>query len=908
MIGRTIGPYEVSELIGRGGMGEVYKGIDTKLGRDVALKILPTELSKDPDRLARFEREARVLASLQHQNIAAIFGLETIDEQPVLAMELASGEDLSTRLLAGALPLNEIEKITRQLAKGMEYAHENGIVHRDLKPANIKVSGDGQVKILDFGLARAFAAESSNESGPGSAFNPTITQALTGAGAVLGTAAYMSPEQARGYEVDRRSDIWAFGVILYEMLTGKRLFEGETATDTLAAILHKEPDWDQIPEETPGLLVQICQRCLVKDPEHRLRDIGEARVALEGSGTSVLGLSTDNLKDFDLPEYAPKSNRLPWIVAAGLVAALAAVGYLGFSGMIGPRPAEAPVVRASINLAGGLSLDLNPASPGPVKISPDGRYLAFSATDSGGVTMLHVRGLDDLQPRAIPGTETACYHFWSPDSRSLGFFTDAGNLERVDVAGGPVLTLCKADNAKGGSWSEDGSILFAPNHIAPINIVSADGGTPRPVTDLKNDPDVRSHRFPVWLPGGEYFLYIAVGRAGTGGGAGRVDSSLRLSSRDGSVSRDLMPCQSSATYADGQILTVHDGILMARPFSLDRLEFTGPARPVCDGVLALPAAHLSVMDATSNGVLVYASGGGGFGNSRMYQIDREGTNLGELGEPLMTIGNNLSPDGQFVALSKPDPQAGTFDIWILEIERNLMTRLTFESETELAPVWSPDGLQIAYSGDATARTNIYVKPVSGATPSRLLFPSDSDCYATDWSPDGSMISYIEVDSTGHRAVGIYTMGSEGGPRRFRETSFNQEAGTFSPDGRWLAYYSNETGPAEVFVESLEPGGGRWRVSSEGGLYPVWAAAGDRLYYLNPSGDLLATELSITDEGIRFGRTVVVTQGLEVGNFATYSEDVTTGNLLVLKTAPSRGNSTLSLITGWRGMLENNQNN
>ena len=295
MIGRVIGPYEVSELIGRGGMGEVYRGRDTKLGREVALKVLPVELSKDADRLARFEREARVLASLQHQNIASIYGLEEVDGQPVLAMELALGEDLSTRLEAGPLPLNEVEKISRQLAKGMEFAHENGIVHRDLKPANVKVAGDGQVKILDFGLARAFAAETSSESGSGSAFNATITQALTGAGTVLGTAAYMSPEQARGYEVDRRSDIWAFGVILYEMLTGTRLFEGVTATDTLASILNKEPDWDSLPEETPALLVQICQRCLVKDHQHRLRDIGEARVALEGSSTSVLGLSVESL-------------------------------------------------------------------------------------------------------------------------------------------------------------------------------------------------------------------------------------------------------------------------------------------------------------------------------------------------------------------------------------------------------------------------------------------------------------------------------------------------------------------------------------------------------------------------------------------------------------------------------------
>jgi len=903
MIGRTIGPYKVSELIGRGGMGEVFRGVDTNLGREVALKVLPPELARDPDRLARFEREARVLASLQHQNIAAIYGLEKVDDQPVLAMELAQGEDLSTRLLSGPLPINEVEKITRQLAKGMEFAHEKGIVHRDLKPANVKVAGDGRVKILDFGLARAFSAESSRESGPGSAFNATITQALTGAGTVLGTAAYMSPEQARGYEVDRRSDIWAFGVILYEMLTGSRLFEGETATDTLAAILHKEPDWDALPDDTPNLLVQICQRCLVKDPQHRLRDIGEARVALEGSGVSVLGLSSSSLKNIQLPEYSAKSTRLPWILVAGLAVVAAACGFLGFTGAIGPKPAPVPVVRSDINLENGLSLDLNPSSPGPVKISPDGRYLAFTATDSSGVIRLYVRPLDDPEPRLIPGTETACYPFWSPDSRSLGFFTDSGHLDRVEVAGGPVVTICNADNAKGGSWAEDGNIIFAPNHISPIHLVSANGGASRPVTDLKGDEGVRSHRFPVWLPGGTHFLYIAVNRAG--GGDGRVDSTLRLASIDGSEVRDLMPCQSSAVYAGGQILTVHDNILMARPFSLETMDFSGPARPVCDDVLALPAAHLSVMDAATNGLLAYASGGGGFGNSHLFKIDSEGKETGSLGEPLLTYGNSISPDGKLVALALPDQQTGTFDIWIYEISRNLLTRLTFESETELGPVWSPDGKQVAYSSDGLGRSNIFVKPLSGAGAAELLFESEADCYVTDWSPDGTMISYIIGDSTGTVSVGIFDVGPDGGPHRINDSTFIQSSATFSPDSRWLAYTSTETGTSEVFVESVEPSGGRWRVSSQGGLFPIWAANGERLYYMTPNGDLLATEISISSESVRFGRTTTIAKGLEVGNTPSYSEDRTDGSLLVVRTAPNRGNSQLSLITGWQGLLGKN---
>jgi Tol biopolymer transport system component len=369
-----------------------------------------------------------------------------------------------------------------------------------------------------------------------------------------------------------------------------------------------------------------------------------------------------------------------------------------------------------------------------------------------------------------------------------------------------------------------------------------------------------------------------------------------------------MPCQASADFADGQIFTVHDNILMGRPFSLETLEFTGPARPVCDDVLSLPAAHLSVMSATDSGVLAYASGGGGFGNSRLYRIDRDGGNSEPVGDPLMTWGNRVSPDGSLVALAMPDQQAGTFDIWILEMERNLLTRLTFEPETELGPIWSPDGKQVAFSGDGSGRNNIYLKPLSGAGASELLFSSNADCYPSDWSADGTMISYTEIDSSGSTSIGLFTFGPDGGPKKYRENTFDQGAAMFSPDGLWLAYWSNETGTYETFVESVAPGGGRWRVSSEGGSYPSWSIAGDRLYFLNNNGDLMAAEISISESGIRFGRTNTITQGLEILNVASYSENRADGSLLVLKTAQNRGNSQLSLITGWQGLVEKNQSN
>ncbi len=905
MIGRVIGPYEVTASIGKGGMGEVFKAHDTKLGRDVALKILPKELAGDKERLARFEREARVLAALQHQNIAAIYGVEEADGQPVLIMELAEGQDLSLRLGQGPLAPEEVQKIALQLATGLEFAHEKGIIHRDLKPANVKVVGDGRVKILDFGLARAFSTEGGSDSASGSqAFQATMTQALTGAGTILGTAAYMSPEQARGYDVDRRSDIWAFGVILHEMMTGERLFEGATATDTLAAVLRKDADWDAVPDTMPPLLVQICQRCLVKDPQHRLRDIGEARVALEGAGASVLGLSVDSLPAMAPAPVAGGGRKLPWVLAAVFALAAAGLGYLGLTGAIGPSPEPVRLVKATISLPVATRLDLNPASPGPVKVSPNGLHLAFTASDSGGATQLYVRTLDNNVLRPIPNTRTAAYPFWSPDSRTLAFFTDAGGLERVDIAGGPVVEIARADNGKGGSWGEDGTVLYTPNHVSSIYRVSADGGTGTPVTDLQADDKVRSHRFPVWLPGGTHFVYIAVSRAA---GAGKVDSILRLASIDGTVSQDLMPCQSSVVFASGHILFVHDQILMARPFDLDALAFTGPARPIGEGVLAIPAAHLSVFSAVDAGVLAYSSGGGGFGNSQLMMLDKGSGDQQLVGDPLMTYGLDLSPSGKNLVLSFPDQQNGTFDIWLLEIERNLLTRLTFEPETELAPTWSPDGEFVVFSSDLDGNMNLYRKPVVGGGQMEALFPTTNDCYADDMSPDGSLLSFTQVDTSGRSQVLLLDLETREIVRTIADPAFDIYLCNFSPDGKWVAYVSSETGSQEVFAESVTPGGGRWRVSTDGGLYPLWSRHEDRLYYLTSNGELLATEVYYNSDSLGFGRTDSVTRGVEVTNAYTYAEEPGTGRLLILKSAANRENSMLYLVTGWQRLLENNRN-
>ncbi len=899
MIGQTIGHYEILELIGRGGMGEVFRARDVKLGRDVAMKILPTEFRDDRERLARFEREARLLASLQHQNIAAIYGLEAVDGRPILVMELAAGEDLSDRLAHGQLPDDEIEQITRQLAKGLEYAHDVGIVHRDLKPANVKVSRNGKVKILDFGLARALTGDSVQASEQSdSNHSPTVTQALTGAGTILGTAAYMSPEQARGREVDRRTDIWAFGVILYEMLAGKRLFDGETTTDILAAILRKQPDWEVLPEASP-VLSQLCRRCLEKDPQQRLRDIGEARIALEGSSSSMVGVTTDI--------FAPQENRnrshrrplLPWLVVAALAVSLAVVGTLTALGKLGPQMQPSRLVRSEVRLPDGVNVYLNPAFPGPVKVSPDGRHLAFAGRDSTGQAMLYLRTLDQRDARAIPGTREAAYPFWSPDSRTVAFFSD-NDLRRVEIRGGPVVTICPAENGKGGSWSSDGTILFAPTHNSPLHHVSAEGGTSQPVTDIAAGDGDRSHRFPVWLPDGEHFIYLAWSQARRSSPG--ADAALRVGSLDGSLDRELMPCQTNAVFASGQLLFVHDRNLMARPFSLDKLDFAGPARALEEGVLMLREAHAGVFSAVDRGVLAYSRGDGRFGLSRHQWVSPDGVEGEVIGEPIYPMGVACSPQGDQVAIAIVDGRNGTFDIWIHDVARSLRTRFTFASETENRPVWSPDGRWLTYSSDQTGISKIYRKRISGAGQPELLVDRESDCLPASWSPDGTLLCFTENDQNGDAGIWLLDTAGDRELRVFRDTEFGEWGGTFSPDGRWLVYTCDETGGFEVFVESLDPDGGRWRISSAGGLWPLWSADGKRIYYLTIAGALEATTVELQSDGLRIGDTVRVTSGVDATVVRSYTENPVTGQLLVQRQDENQPTTSLTLVTGWQQAL------
>jgi len=903
MIGRTIGPYEVVATIGRGGMGEVFKGRDLKLEREVALKVLPPELVMDTERLARFQREARVLAALQHQNIAAIYGLEETDGQPVLAMELAAGEDLSVRLLKGPLPDNEIEKITKQLARGLEYAHDQGIVHRDLKPANVKVSGEGTVKILDFGLARAFTADSVAEGEADShSYQPTITQALTGSGTVLGTAAYMSPEQARGYEVDRRSDIWAFGVILHEMMTGQRLFEGETATDTLAAVLHKEPDWEALEAERPALLVQLCRRCLEKDQRQRLLDIGEARVALEGAGSTIIGMSAAVGSDV---VAAPSSirSRAPWLVAGILGVALIGALVAGMMGWLGPQAEPLPLVQVSVAVPEGMAAYLAPVGPGVVQVSPNGRYLCYTATDSTGIPRVVVRDLADGWSRTLKGTDGAVYPFWSYDSREVGFFDGSTQLMRVPINGGPAVRVTAATNVKGGSWNQFDEIVYAPTHTSSIVMVSATGGEPVDMTHLDQDENIRSHRLPFWLPDGKSFLYIAISKSDDNPD---LDSTVRVVDAATGQSSDLMPVQSSVQFAAGHVLYPHDGLLMARPFDTGNFTFTGPATPVLDNVMVIRAAHLSGFSVSPAGVLAYVRSDAKQGLTQINRYLPDGTLVGPIGPPVLTVGFDYSPDGKTICLSLPDERTGTVDLWQFDIEREMRTRLTFETESEWGSAFAPDGTWLATLHDGRGHGGIYRIETRGGAALQPLLVNDQDNFPNSISPDGRWLYYSASDSLAVMRLGVLDL-TTGEAGRLHPHAISRETQAYvSPDGKWLAYTSRETGSDEIFVEGVGTNASRWRVSAAGGMHPRWSPGADIIYYVGANQALTAVPIAHEGGGLRFGSPQQIMTGLEPSFNAPYTVDPVSGELAVSRAGSVNTSESMALVTGWTRLLDRNR--
>ena len=845
--GTKLGPYKIAAPIGAGGMGEVYRAHDSKLGREVALKVLPDAFARDAERMARFQREAKVLASLNHPNIASIYGLEDSGATHALVMELVEGPTLAERIRAGAIPISEALPIAKQICEAVEYAHEHGIVHRDLKPSNVKVTSDDAVKVLDFGLAKALEGDASSVD---FANSPTISRMATQAGVLLGTAAYMSPEQAKGKAVDRRADIWAFGCVLYEMLTGKMAFRGESVTDTLSAVIRTEPDWSRLPVGTPVRVRVLLQRCLQKDPKQRLQAIGDARISLD----EVLAGVPDPTSA--AATARPAKRWLLWVAggAAGVLV-LAAV-LLAFLYTREKAPAT-QIMRFEIPVPEKLTLS------GVFALSPDGRKLAFVGTGAEGQTRLWVRSVETLDARPLDGTEgISGFPFWSPDSRYIAF-PSQGRLKKIEAAGGPPVTLCDAPSAFGGAWSRDDQIVFGS--LLGMRRVAASGGSPSPIT---TDGTAVT---PSFLPDGRHFVYWRV--LTNGGGTGIYLSSVDAKPQE-QPGKKLLPDSSSVAYAPssgsnvGRLLFVRGGMdvgglgtLMAQPFDPTRLELAGEAIPIAEQV-----SNLS-FSASATDVLVYIQGfqpvatGGARGNihGQLSWFDRAGKLIGAFGDVGVYRSLSLAPDGKRVAFERVDLQnAGNRNVWLYEFARGVTTRFTFDLGWNSNPVWSPDGSRIVFVSNRTGGMfDLYQKTSNLAGEDEVMFKSSEFKAPSSWSPDGRFLLYYNPVPPNH--IWILPLGGDTADRKpvaVEHSEFNQAAGRFSPDGRWIVYSSDESGKDQIYVRPFDaasalgsassggtPATGKWMVSKDGGTTPLWRRDGKELFYLSLDGTAMAVEVN-----------------------------------------------------------------
>ena len=831
IVGTSLGNYEIGELVGRGGMGEVYRARDSKLKRTVAIKVLPGELAQDPDRVQRFQQEAEALAALNHPNIAAIHALEEANGQRFLVLEFVEGETLAERLQAGALPPGEVVPLALQICGALAAAHDRGIVHRDLKPANIKITPDGQVKLLDFGLARIFSHDATS---PDLSHSPTMTASGTG-GLIAGTAAYMAPEQARGKPVDKRADMWALGCVLYEMLTGHRVFSGETVTDILAAVVTQEPALDALPADATPQLHWVIGRCLQKDASARFRDAADVAIVLVGPA---------------IPHAAqPVVTRRRWpLLAASVLAAVAGTAMvMTLLRSPAPRP---PLARFDIPVTG---VPINQ----PMAVSPDGRrvlYVSVTAPGAGSTSQrmsLWVRPLDALEATLVDGTQTSptlMNPAWSPDGRSIAFVAE-GKLKKIDASGGAAETLATLDSQIGGiAWNRDGVILFATNNHG-LRSVAASGGPVSAVTERDASLDETYHDCPDFLPDGKHFLYLGYSEKKTENRAvfmGELGSRTRTR---------LMASDSCVEYVQPGFLVYTRGrTLVARPFDADGMRVTGDAVAIVEDVATYSNGEMAAFAVSDGGTLVYRRPASqSEANRSLVWIERSGRTSAPLAE--IRLGNatiRLSPDDKRVAYA-----AGTDgsrdDIWTHDLERNVRLRLTTDPNLDHVPVWSPDGTRIVFDKHTGQGSSLYEIPSSGAVPERELFKVDNGDFiaAADWSRDGKVLVFHR-SAAANPPWSIWGLRLDGDRKAFpyRVTAADSVAATLSPNGRWLAYSTNESGTYQVVVQPFpDPSGGKWQVSATGGRFPEWRRDGRELFYLSPANELMAvpvtTEASFT---------------------------------------------------------------
>lgn len=849
--GMKLGRYEILSLIGAGGMGEVYRARDVKLNRDVAMKVLPAALSSDVNRLRRFEQEAQAAGALNHPNILAVYDVGTHEGAPYVVSELLEGETLRQILSYGLLPQRKAVNYSSLIAHGLAAAHEKGIIHRDLKPDNIFVTKDEQVKILDFGLAKLVhpVADQIVQT------DIATLKVQTEAGTVMGTAGYMSPEQVLGQPVDHRSDIFSFGAVLYELLTGKQAFDGDSAIEKLNAILKNDPP--EINSRINPSLERIVRRCLEKKPERRFHSAHDLSFALEAlSSSSESWLKTEPLpvpSQSQIGAHSPRLLGSPWLAwgVAGVFGLLTLT--LAWVYFAGPTSGETRTVKLSI-----LPPEKTFLMAGqPPLISPDGKNLAFVAMEASGKSLLYVRPLDSTVAHSLEGSDGAVLPFWSPDSRSLGFFA-GGKLKKVEVSGGQPTTLAPAPNPRGGAWSREGVIIYCPVPPSPLLRISASGGESTPIHTVNWQQGEAPRWLPNFLPDGRHYLYVWRIKAG--------DREIRVGSLDSAESKLLLTAQSNAVYTPpGYLLFRRESSLFAQAFDAAKLEFSGDPIAIADDVGFDATSYQGFFSSSDNGVVVHHSGAAGL--TQLTWVDRTGKQLGIVGDAADQGDLQLSWDDSRLAFRRVDFQSGGISIWLMELARGTAARFTFEQTHDFAPIWSPDGNRIVFSSLRDGTPNLYQKVSSSAGNEEALFKSFVPKLSEDWSADGRFIAYSVVDPKTSWDLCVLPVDDTSKAAPFLQTDHDERQGQFSPNRRWIAYISNESGRNEVYVRPFPAAPGKWQVSIGGGEQPRWRRDGKELFYLSADHKIMSVETN--SDGASFGhRAPIALFGTRVGGIDT----------------------------------------
>ncbi|HUL44086.1 MAG TPA: protein kinase [Bacteroidota bacterium] len=905
MVGQTISHYRVLEELGHGGMGVVYKAQDTKLNRFVALKFLPPHLSASEADKARFMQEAQAAAALNHPNICTIYGIDEHEGQMFIAMEFVDGQTLSEK--KGSISFKQAIDIGIQIADGLAAAHDKGIVHRDIKPENIMIRKDGIAQVMDFGLAKL------RES------NSKITR-LTKAGSTVGTAGYMSPEQVQGFDADHRSDIFSYGVLLFELITGELPFKGVHETALAYEIVNVDPPpMSSIKPDIDPSLDAVVLECLEKDSNERTQSIKQVSIDLkryrrESSRQRVSRITAARpayksavTPAAEQPEPVAKPKKTPLFILAGLsVVFLALAVVLGIM-LFNQKPSESISIRSYILAPDKMNFAAasGTAGEGHIALSPDGTMLAFVSADSTGRTRLMLRQLDDLTAKELPETEGAFYPFWSPDNRFIGFF-ETGKLKKIEAAGGPPVTVCDAADARGGSWGSDGTIIFAPTAADPLFRVPAAGGQSVQLTSLDSSHQERSNRWPFFLPDGNHFLYF--GRASFGG-VEREEDELVVGSLDGKTHKRIIAAKGNVEFANGHLLYLRENTLMAQPFDDKKLEVTGDPAPVAEPIEYDLNYNRGVFSSSKTGLLVYQASNTQNG-WQLEWMNRGGQVAGLIGEPAQFGGAYISPDNKQIAYDVYDPQSRNRDIWIYDLARNIKSRFTFDPAVDELPIWSPDGSRIIFHSDRKGHYDLYEKTTSGAGGEELLLESPEAKFPLDWSSDRKYFLYSITTPQTKSDLWILPLTGDKKPVPFLESPFDEDMAQFSPDMRWIAYRSNESGQWELYVRPfLGPDGSiardqarKWQISTNGistiSANRWWSRDGLSLYYLSADNKMMMVDVKSTATNLEVGTVRPLFEVKTAGAAALTDFTSDAQKFLLGLSVGNQGSLPLTLISGW----------